>query len=101
MISNDLKPGDMVLWQSLSDVGDADDDCHNGKQDTHIGILVRRFDNYVENKIASRNYSPSWCWKIKFTTAEPPYNYNPKYGASECNLKNGVHGKIIRAHRER
>ena len=91
-----------MLWQCLSDFGDDDDDCHNGEQDTHIGILVRRFDNYVENKIASRAlpYSPSWCWKIRFTTPEPPYNYNPKYGASENNLKNGGHGKIIRINRE-
>ena len=84
----DLKPGDMILWE-----------CHPngyGTENVHIGILVRRFDNHVENKIASRNYSPSWCWEIKFAGPKPPYNYSQGYGAGENNLINGAHGKIIR-----
>ena len=86
----------MVLWDP--NLGSRRLDVDKG--DIFIGILVRRFDNYVENKIASRNYAPSWAWEIKFTRPKPPINYNQRHGAAEINLKNGGHGKILRMPRE-
>lgn len=77
-----LKPGYMIVWR----------DRHGIKTPAY-GFLVRRFDSYVKNKIASRNYSPSWAWEIIFTP-EAPYNYNSEYGCSEMNLLNGAYGTI-------
>ena len=59
-----------------------------------VGILTRRFDKYVECKIASRNYSPSWAWEINFI-GPTPFNYSARHGASEVNLKAGYYGRII------
>jgi len=56
-------------------------------KDGSIGILIERFDLYTRGKIASRNYTPCWCWRIEFPNS-PPYNYNIQYGESEINLMN-------------
>ncbi len=75
----------MIVWK----------DRHGLDPPVYYGFLVRRFDNYIENKIASRNYSPSWAWEIRFTPFTP-YNYSLQHGCAEINLLNGNHGKIYR-----
>ena len=72
------KLGDTIIW-------------HDGT----VGILVERFDLYVEGRIASRRqHFPSWCWHIAFPGVAPT-DYNIRYGEAETNIVNRNKVKTI------
>lgn len=61
-----LKPGKLIQWS-----------------DGKIGLLVRRFDYYVEKGVASQNYRPKWHWTVDWV-AGPPLDYIFEYGIPEA-----------------
>ena len=69
MNKKELKPGQLVQWI-----------------DGKIGILVKRFDFYVEKGIASRNYHPRWHWNIQWC-GDPPLDYISVYGVPERSMQ--------------
>ena len=60
-----LKPGKLIQWS-----------------DGKMGLLVRRFDYYVERGISSRNYRPQWHWTIDWI-GSAPLDYIFEYGVPE------------------
>ena len=59
-----------------------------------VGVLVERFDLYQRAKLATRNYSPRWCWHIVFF-GPIPISYNTVYGVSEATIMRETLLKIL------